>query len=1185
MPIFSHAQNFEDLRLWRALGHVGRGFYLDIGAQHPVNDSVSKLFYDSGWRGAHVEPTPAYAAMLREARSDEQVFEVAIGAKVDRRTFFEFPDTGMSTGIASIARQHSENGFPVRIREVPTVPLSTLFEDLKVDTIHWMKIDVEGMEREVLESWGTSPMRPWVLVIESVDPATRKCTSGSWIRLVEQRGYKEAAYDSLSRFFVLNEHEELAAPLAAQPSIFDDFRVTRDHFSAQQVSADFRSEIASRDEQLSAGDELRAQLAEVGQLTARLEQSHSEIASLRLQQEQMEAQAEAREEKLRQSIAERDTVTGELATIRARSAVLETRVGEAHDAMMRLTADLERARNEARASDEALHKSRLELHAAMEALEGSRAQRDELELSLHQLETAARDSERRGAALRRSLTSEFHSLSRSHSQAMLKNVDLEQTLARLTAARSDEEPARVTDDRASPAPEPESKIDAVPVKIGPQHSLNSASKTLQGAAVSETANGAPPVPAVLTVPQDERQLMTLDQLLSLHGEEFISQAYRILLNRDPDPIGFSHYHARLRRGESRVRILADLSASPEADRIQAGLPGLDSAVRGMRVRDALTLRPLVRRLFGETGENDAISRLRAIEARLVEASPIASPLSLQQHLAPPSPDPASPAVADEQVAAVPELAPVAAPAPPPPVVVLDEDGTVPASLWPEFLNRLFQRHWPDGADATADAARVADRQLWVVFHGNEGSVPATGIANLRKLRDAAYFDVEIGTLAPKIAMTSRRFKSLREIAREIPSDSLILFVGPLDQIDHRLAEVLIREGAWSKDFVLTDQSYEDNDRAAYVPFHGIDHVHLAHVDYISSRFLISRSQLEKAAAAGAVTPAEVARHAVQALYQKPGRRLHLPFPFVENGELQIEALKKRRRQEMRRLASVATTRRASCVDVLISTKDGGYLLDGLVRHLLEMPQIAHITVVSNNSGCDYTLDLLDRLDASKRCTVLRYDLPFNFSAQSNLAASIGKSPFLLFLNDDISLIGNEWLDYLLDHVDVEGDRIAGPLMLYGNQTIQHGGMYLAHNNTAGHAFRHQRHPHGAPMMELVAPRLVSCLTGACLVMKRSYFERLNGFDEVLATGLQDVDFSLRTLHNGGELVFDPRSIIFHLESVSLVPTLTASDVQRRREREYARFRDRWDSKLRPDRWHNPNFDLADERMRTIRVQV
>ena len=61
MQIISYAQNFEDVILWRALKHVERGFYIDVGAQDPVINSVSLAFYEKGWRGVHVEPTKFYA--------------------------------------------------------------------------------------------------------------------------------------------------------------------------------------------------------------------------------------------------------------------------------------------------------------------------------------------------------------------------------------------------------------------------------------------------------------------------------------------------------------------------------------------------------------------------------------------------------------------------------------------------------------------------------------------------------------------------------------------------------------------------------------------------------------------------------------------------------------------------------------------------------------------------------------------------------------------------------------------------------------------------------------------------------------------------------------------------------------------------------------------------------------------
>ncbi|MDT9694257.1 hypothetical protein Q5762_39180, partial [Streptomyces sp. P9(2023)] len=68
MGIVSYAQNFEDVMLWRALGHIENGFYVDIGAQHPTIDSVSKAFYERGWSGINVEPVDEYITLLQAER-------------------------------------------------------------------------------------------------------------------------------------------------------------------------------------------------------------------------------------------------------------------------------------------------------------------------------------------------------------------------------------------------------------------------------------------------------------------------------------------------------------------------------------------------------------------------------------------------------------------------------------------------------------------------------------------------------------------------------------------------------------------------------------------------------------------------------------------------------------------------------------------------------------------------------------------------------------------------------------------------------------------------------------------------------------------------------------------------------------------------------------------------------------
>lgn len=226
MSFVSYAQNFEDVLLWRVLKHVDGGFYIDIGAQDPVVDSVSLAFYEHGWRGVHVEPTTQYAKKLREARPGETVMQVAVGSNAGSLTFFEFRDTGLSTADPAIARQHREHGFECVETHTPVISLDELLDQHASRPVHWLKLDVEGLEKSVLESWQHSVVRPWILVIESTLPLTQEPNHEQWEPLVLAKGYEFAYFDGLNRFYVSAEHLDLKHKLNCPPNVFDDFMLS-----------------------------------------------------------------------------------------------------------------------------------------------------------------------------------------------------------------------------------------------------------------------------------------------------------------------------------------------------------------------------------------------------------------------------------------------------------------------------------------------------------------------------------------------------------------------------------------------------------------------------------------------------------------------------------------------------------------------------------------------------------------------------------------------------------------------------------------------------------------------------------------------------------------------------------------------------------------------------------------------
>lgn len=354
----SYAQNFEDVRLWRAFSDVSAGRYLDVGTQDPVRDSVSLAFYERGWRGIHIEPTPSYAAAMRAARPDELVIEAAVSTAPGPIRFFEIPQTGLSTGVPDIAEHHAGIGWPVQEITVPTVTLAGLFDLMGEEPIHWLKIDVEGMEADVLASWGDHPARPAALIIEATIPNTQIQTHDAWYELVLSRGYSDVLFDGLSRYFIHETHAQRGAALALSPNVFDGFHVVASHFVAGQLVAENEAALAAlrtetgieRDAAVATAQaEHEAALQAVrAELERRIAEAQTALDEALAAQEQLRGQAEAD-----QQAAVATAQAEHEAALKAVRADLEHRIAEAQTALDEALAAQEQLRAQAEADQQA----------------------------------------------------------------------------------------------------------------------------------------------------------------------------------------------------------------------------------------------------------------------------------------------------------------------------------------------------------------------------------------------------------------------------------------------------------------------------------------------------------------------------------------------------------------------------------------------------------------------------------------------------------------------------------------------------------------------------------------------------------------------------------------------------------------------------------------------------------------
>ena len=224
MSFITYAQNCEDVLLWRALGHIPHGFYIDVGANDPVLHSVTKAFYDAGWSGINIEPLPAFHQAFLAQRPRDINLAVAAGAEESSITLFDVPSVnGWASTDQQVAQAHRADGYELAELQVPLRTLTNICAEHVRGEIHFLKVDVEGFEGEVLRGMDWQRWRPWVLVIEATLPNSRVTNHASWEALVTTRGYRYAWFDGLNRYYVADEHAELLDALQLQPNVFDDF--------------------------------------------------------------------------------------------------------------------------------------------------------------------------------------------------------------------------------------------------------------------------------------------------------------------------------------------------------------------------------------------------------------------------------------------------------------------------------------------------------------------------------------------------------------------------------------------------------------------------------------------------------------------------------------------------------------------------------------------------------------------------------------------------------------------------------------------------------------------------------------------------------------------------------------------------------------------------------------------------
>jgi FkbM family methyltransferase len=210
----SYAQNGEDIVLARAYSEQADGFYVDVGANEPTHDSVTRYFYDRGWNGLNIEPQTDCFERLRAARPRDVNLNIGVGEKPDRLAFFFVPDAAaMSTFSAERVAKLEREGYRVERHNVQVTTLEAVFAEHVGDrTVEFLKVDIEGLEEQVLGQFDWARWRPRVVVVESTVEVS------PWEQRMISTGYRRTLWDGINVFFVRDEDADELGPALSIPA-------------------------------------------------------------------------------------------------------------------------------------------------------------------------------------------------------------------------------------------------------------------------------------------------------------------------------------------------------------------------------------------------------------------------------------------------------------------------------------------------------------------------------------------------------------------------------------------------------------------------------------------------------------------------------------------------------------------------------------------------------------------------------------------------------------------------------------------------------------------------------------------------------------------------------------------------------------------------------------------------------
>jgi GT2 family glycosyltransferase/glycosyltransferase involved in cell wall biosynthesis len=264
--------------------------------------------------------------------------------------------------------------------------------------------------------------------------------------------------------------------------------------------------------------------------------------------------------------------------------------------------------------------------------------------------------------------------------------------------------------------------------------------------------------------------------------------------------------------------------------------------------------------------------------------------------------------------------------------------------------------------------------------------------------------------------------------------------------------------------------------------------------------------------------------------------------------------------------------------IIIPTKDNPEVLRKCVSSVLDKTEYKNfeVLIVDNGSTEEETFEYYRELDREGRVRIMDFKAPFNYSKINNYAVANARGDYVLFLNDDMEVIGGQWLSAMMEHARRTEVGCVGAKLYFPDNTIQHVGVIIGLSGLAGHSHRFEPVDTDGYFHRAQTVQNLSAVTAACMLMRKEVFTEAGGFDEGYSHDFNDIDLCMKLRELGYLVVFTPYAELYHFEGLSR-GRADSPEKQQRFRREFERFRQKWKSVLaKGDPYYNPNLTLEKE---------